>query len=69
MYFDGNEYTIERGVVKHKVSGGWSSENNLPTSDHGGARMLDVADGRLIVYCADGTEYEKKGKSHGWCRR
>lgn len=69
MTFDGTEYTIERGVVKHRVSGGWTSEGNLPTDSHGGARSLDVVGGKLIVYCGDGTEYEKRGSSHGWSRR
>lgn len=69
MIFEGIEYTIEKGVVKHKVSGGWAPENNLPTNDHKGAKSLDVVAGQLIVYCADGTEYLKRGKSHGWIKR
>lgn len=70
MKFDGNDYTIDKGVVKHAVgASGWGSEPNLPTAQHGGARSLDVAGGILVVTCEDGTQYTKRGRSHGWTKK
>lgn len=73
MIFDGTDYMIDRGQVKHCISGGWSSECNLPVSSHGGPRMLDVVvDGclgeTLLCYCQDGTVFQKRHNC-GWSRR